>query len=294
MERALVILNPAAGAGRTARLWPSLADLFRHAGLAIDVATTSARGHAVEIARRAAADGWPLVVAVGGDGTVNEVVNGLADAAAPPALGVVATGRGRDVCPNLGVERDPRRAIARLATGQTSTVDLGLVEWDGGRRWFVTAAGAGFDAEVARRAQGRRERGTLPYVIGIAGAVRHHRPVAVTVKMDDSAWSGRATAVVVANGAWYGGGMQIAPGADPADGRLDVVVLGDVGRLQLLRWLPSLYRGTHVRHPDVAVTRCRSVVVDAATPLPVHVDGEPVATTPIRVEAKAAALRLVR
>lgn len=275
-------------------MWPELADRLRAAGLDFDVAFTRAPGEAVALARRAGGDGCSLVVAVGGDGTVNEVVNGLAAGPTPPALGVLATGRGRDVCRNLGIERDPRRALARLVAGRDSTIDLGQIEWAGGRRWFLTATGAGFDADVARRAQSHAWPGTLPYLIGVVQALRAHAPVSTTVKTDDWSWSGRATAVVVANGAWFGGGMHIAPGADPADGSLDAVVLGDVGRLELLRWLPALYRGTHLRHPNVFLRRCREVVVDAATPLPVHVDGEPIATTPVRVTISPASLRVRR
>lgn len=294
MERAVVIVNPAAGSGRTARLWPSLADQLRATGLDFDVAFTRARGDGVTLARRAGEDGCPLVVAVGGDGSVNEVVNGLADLPVPPTLGVLATGRGRDVCRNLGIERDPRRALARLAAGRDSMVDLGRVDWMGGRRWFLTAAGAGFDAEVARRAATRGGFGTIPYLLAILGALAGHRPVPATVTLDDGSWSGRATAVVVANGAWYGGGMRIAPPATPTDGVLDLIVLGDVGRFELLRWLPAVYRGRHLDHPRVVARRTRRAAVEAARPLPVHVDGEVVGVTPVVVTVRPGALALRR
>lgn len=294
--RAFVIVNPAAGGGRTGQRWPGLQERLHGAGLTFEWAATAARGDGVTVARRAARDGWPLVVAVGGDGTVNEVINGLVDAEgrALATLGVVLTGRGRDVCRNLGVPRDPVAAALRLVPGGDTAHDLGLVEWAGGRRYFVNAAGCGFDAEVARRTQSRAGSGTLPYLLGVLAALRAHAPAPVTLMVDGSSWSGRAAAVVVANGAWYGGGMKIAPEAATADGSLDLVVLGDIGRLELLRWLPAVYRGAHVRNPKVVTRPCRRVAVDSQASLPVHVDGELATTTPVHVEVRPGALRLRR
>jgi diacylglycerol kinase (ATP) len=108
------------------------------------------------------------------------------------------------------------------------------------------------------------------------------------------AWSGPLTAAVVANGAHYGGGMKIAPAADPTDGRLDLVIVGDLGRLELLRWLPTVYRGTHLRHPEVAARPARRVTIRAPTPLPMHVDGEVTPATPVTLSIAPGALRLRR
>jgi YegS/Rv2252/BmrU family lipid kinase len=239
------------------------------------------------------------VVAVGGDGTVNEVVNGLLDDTGPAraALGVIATGRGRDVCRNLGLPSGASDAARRVAEGTEVRVDLGIVEWsDGRRRYFVNAAGAGFDATVARRSQsGGGGSGTIPYVWAVLGALRAHRPVAATLYRDGAlAWSGRLTAAVVANGPHYGGGMKIAPAADPADGVLDLIILGDLGRLELLRWLPTVYRGAHLAHPAITADRGRTILVRTSPPVPIHTDGEDAGQTPIRVGIRPGALRLRR
>lgn len=293
--RAFAIVNPAAGAGATGRSWPGLATLLSRLGLELDAVTTTRPREATELARRAVAAGHSLVVAVGGDGTVNEVVNGITGADGRPlaTLGVIATGRGRDVCRNFGIPRAPDAAARALVGGRETVADLGHVELPDGPRFFVNAIGAGFDADVARRAQGRRGPGTVPYLVGVFQAVAHHRarPVAIT---GDVTWSGPATAVVVANGAFYGGGMKIAPAAAVADGALDLVLLGDFGRLELVRWLPSVYRGTHVRHPRVVVAPVRALRIAGPMALPVHVDGEPAGTTPISVGIRPRALRLRR
>jgi YegS/Rv2252/BmrU family lipid kinase len=293
--RALAIVNPAAGAGATARLWPALAAQLREHGLDLDVATTAGPRDGIALARRAVDEGRSLVVAVGGDGTVNEVVNGITGESGGPraTLGVIATGRGRDVCRNFGIPRPPAEAARALVSGIDVPVDAGEVELADGPRLFINAVGAGFDADVARRAQGRRGPGTLPYLVAVVEALASYapRPVEIT---GDIRWSGLVTAVVVANGAYFGGGMKVAPAATVTDGVLDTVVLGAMGRLELLRWLPRIYPGTHVRHPRVGMLPARAVRIDAPGPLPVHVDGEPVGSTPVTVRVRARALRVRR
>src|SRR5581483_5136137 len=280
--RAFVVLNPAAGGGRARRRWPALRAALAAAGVEVAWAETAGPGAATALAREAAAR-WPLVVAAGGDGTVNEVVNGLVDEAgvARATLGVLPLGRGGDAARNLGLARTPAAAVARLAAGDDVAVDLGRVEAAGAApRWFVDAAGVGLDADVAARAAGGG--GTLPYLLGVARAVGRHRPTETVVRVDDGpVWTGAASAVIVANGPCFGGGMRVAPAADPRDGRLDVVVLGALGRAELLWWLPRVYRGGHLANPEVRVHRARRVRVDAAQARPLEIDGELGGTTPV-------------
>jgi YegS/Rv2252/BmrU family lipid kinase len=293
VRRAALVVNPVAGGGRTARTWPRLRELAA-ATLAFELLETRRAGDGERLAREAAVAGAPLVVAVGGDGTLNEVVNGVRASGADAVVGAVLTGRGRDACRVFGVPSDPAAAVRALGAGRERRFDLGRAEWaDGRRRWFALAAGAGFDAAVARRAQALRVRGTLPYLAMVVASVPRHRPVPVTLEVDGAAEPPTpVTAVVVANGRWFGGGMQIAPAADPADGALDLVVLGDLGRLELLRWLPTIYPGTHLRNPRVTARRARRIRVSAAVPLPTHVDGEPVGETPLTLSVEPGALRL--
>ena len=295
-QRAFFIVNPAAGGGRTRRAWPRLAARLAARGVAFDAVETTGPGSGIGLARRAVQRGWPLVVAVGGDGTLNEVVNGLADAAGNfgAALGAVLTGRGCDACRNLALPGDPLAALERVLGGGETRVDAGAVEWeDGRRRYFVNAAGVGFDAVVARRAASWRLRGTLPYLAAVAAAIWTHRPVRGVIETNGrTLWSGRLTAAIVANGAHYGGGMKIAPGADPGDGLLDLVVLGDLGRLELLRWLPTVYSGGHLANPKVSTRREPALVIRANAP--VHVDGEAAGEAPVRISVRPGALRLRR
>jgi diacylglycerol kinase (ATP) len=234
------------------------------------------------------------VVAVGGDGTLNEVVNGLAPLREeyPVTVGALMTGRGRDACRNLGLARDPLQAARRLVDGRVVARDVGLARWPGGQRFFMGWAGAGFDAVVAERAGGRG--GRLIYLGAVLASLYDYRTAGMTVRLDDvDAWAGPAASVVVCNGTSFGGGMRIAPGARPDDGLLDVVRLGALGRLELARWLPTVYWGGHLANPRIELRRAARVRVDAGAPLPVQIDGELGFHTPLDVEICPGALRLL-
>jgi YegS/Rv2252/BmrU family lipid kinase len=296
VSRALVVVNPAAGGGRTGRAWPRLRDVLARAGLDFDWVATAAAGDAVRLAADGARAGHDLVVAVGGDGTVNEVVNGVTgDGPTPLATaGAVLTGRGRDACRNFGVPARAEAAAAALVAGRDVLLDLGLATWaDGRRRYFLGAAGAGFDAAVAARAASLRARGTLPYLFAVLATLHASRPAAATIRVDGApAWRTPLIAAVAANARYFGGGMMIAPQADPRDGVLDLVVLGALGRLEMLRWLPTIYRGRHLANPRVTARRATTVVLEAAAPLPTQVDGEVGGATPVTLTVAPRALRL--
>src|SRR5712692_7781957 len=147
---------------------------------------------------------------------------------------------------------------------------------------------------VAARAANLSGRGTIPYLRAVLASLRDYAPAEVTVEVDNGPrWSGRAAAVITSNGACFGGGMRIAPMADPGDGELDLVVLGALGRWELLRWLPTLYWGGHVRNPKVSLSRARVIRVRAPVALPLEVDGEVGGETPLEVRVCPGALRLV-
>lgn len=279
-------------------MWPRLRELLSGLDVDIRAVETTGMGTGIQGARLAVDDGWPLVVAVGGDGTVNEVVNGVMDASglAKAMVGIIPTGRGRDVCRNFGVASDPVVAARRAIEGAEIVVDVGVMESPhGDRRYFINAAGVGFDAAVAQRARTGRRRGTTGYLLAVVGALGRYRASPVTISLDDAPASiERVAAVVVANGAHYGGGMKIAPSADPTDGRLDVVILGAFGRLELLRWLPRVYGGGHVASAKVRVRPARTISVGSTTRLPAHADGEPAPDAPVRLGIHPRALRLRR
>ena len=255
---------------------------------------TRGSGHATALADEAARAGVPLVVAVGGDGTLNEVVNAVAPLRAthPVTVGAVMTGRGRDACRNLGLLRDPHRAVRRLVDGQVVSRDLGLATWPGGRRFFAAAVGVGFDAVVVRRAGTRG--GRLRYLAAVLASVRDYRPsTAVVDGPAGTSWTGAAASVIVCNGSHLGGGMRIAPAARVDDGLLDVVVLGDLGRAELVRWLPTVFWGGHLANRKVRSWRAPAFRVDMAGASSLQLDGELGGGLPVEISAQPAALRLL-
>ena len=258
-----LLVNPTSGAGRGAAI---AARLARFADVTV-VHTTSPE-HLFAEARRDASTADRLVVA-GGDGTLHHAVRALAGSGC--ALGIVPVGTGNDLARSLGVPLDPERALRRALGREPRQVDLGRV--DGVP--FLSVAGAGIHGDVARRVRtGAFGGGSWAYVrAGLAAIASFSAPV-VEVEYDGERFAGRATIVVVANAPFFGGGMRIAPSASIDDGWLDVVIVGHMSRLRMLLAFPSLYRGSHERHPAVRIARARSVRLTIAPATAVIADGE--------------------
>lgn len=293
-----VILNPAAGGGKGLRLLPKVTQALGALGERYHLQVTTARGEATELGRRFAAGGARLVIAVGGDGTVNEVVNGLLAAGEDRAttLGIVSAGRGTDFVRNLGLPTSVDAAVERAVRGSTHLVDVGRATFaDGSSRLFVNAAGLGFDAAVADRAAKSHLPGsTMPYIRGVLGALVNYRNVEVEIEVDGASLTGRTCLALVANGEKLGGGMKLAPGAALDDGLLDLAIVGDIGKFDLLRNFPGIYRGRHVDHPKFSQRPARSVTVTTAKPTRVQLDGEVVGGSPVTFTVEPRALRVAR
>ncbi|MDX6563584.1 MAG: hypothetical protein QOD65_3398 [Gaiellales bacterium] len=295
-----MIVNPAAQNGAAGKRWPRLAARARELGLDLEAALTEAPGHATELARAAAAEGRELVCALGGDGTVNEVVNGLAPSgAAGPELAILPFGTGRDTIRTYGIPKQPQRALELLRGGRTRTIDLGRATFrtpsGEGSRWYINIGSCGLTGAVAERA-GRTSKalgGTPAFLYATVATFAAWHNVPFTVQVDDEPpLELLANNVICANGRIFGGGIKVCPQAEPDDGLLDVLVWGDVGKLDLALTLPRLYRGTHLGHKKVTVLRGRRVHVEPARPLPLELDGELPGTTPATFEIAPAALRL--
>ncbi|HUF07218.1 MAG TPA: diacylglycerol kinase family protein [Candidatus Binatia bacterium] len=287
----LVIVNPTAGGGRAARLVPWLRErLASRPEAALHV--TRRAGEGEELAAEALGQGHDRIVAVGGDGTVQEVVNGLLSTSSGVELGIVPVGTGNDLARSVGLPVDAAEAW-RVAIGRsTRTIDAARARnGDGAERWFASAGGIGFDAQVAAAMAGRRGRGAgrAGYLLTTLSELRRFENRRVQITVDDERTTRDVLFVAVANGAFYGGGMRIAPDARVDDGRLDVCVVGDISRLTVLRELPNLYRGTHVRHPSVTMLAGRTIEIDGDGGTRAHLDGEPFGTLPldVRIEPRS-------
>lgn len=306
MKDALVIVNPASAGGRTGRTWHVIAAALRGAGLSFDSALTTAPGEATVLARQALEDGWPTVVAAGGDGTVHEVVNGFFDEAGQAIacttrMGLVPLGTGGDFRRTFGFPLETREAAKVLVAGRTRRIDVGRVIFEGhdgrpGARIFCNIADAGLGGEVVHHVNHgvRLGRGQLTFLLATAVSLLAWRNRRLRVEADGDVQELTAQQAVVANARYYGGGMCIAPGAEPDDGLLDLVLVGDVGKLENLRLLGPLREGTHLAGGfPITTRRVRRVTVEAETMVRVDADGEQPGRLPATFEVIPSALDLV-
>ncbi len=301
MTLTLVVVNPHSAGGRTGAAWPALEAELRRAGVEFDVHRTGARGEATEVTRAALAGGASRIVACGGDGTLNEIVNGFLDPDGRPVatdavLAVLPSGTGGDFAKSAGIPSDPAGAAAVLARGESRVIDAGRVDFpDGTHRSFVNVADCGVGGEVVRRvnAARRKPRGKLPYLLAVAGTVLTYPAVHARVEVDGTAVEGAVASIVIANGGYFGGGMHVAPQADLADGQLDVI-LGTAGRLASLAGSRRLYSGEHIGHPGTIALRGAEVRITplGSRAMPFDVDGEHVGAAPAAIRVLPGALRL--
>lgn len=291
----LVIVNPVAGGGRALRFWQACRHALDAQGVAVEEVVTADGGQAIE---RAGQAGDRLVLAVGGDGTVHAVIQGLLRGGPPrrPRLAVLQRGTGSDLSRGVPAPRAAAEIPGWLAADRYWTVDAGVVETSTGRHFFLNAADAGIGAAVVRRAERgvRALGGTVNFLVAAVISLLRHRNQLVRLQLDGGpAETMRVRSIAVTNGRWFGGGMHIAPGARLDDGLLDVVVIGDVSRWLGIRSLPLLYRGTHGRLRQVRFARVRSVRIEADDPVGIEADGELVGETPAEFRILPAALDLL-
>ena len=298
---AKVIVNPVAGANSTRRKWPHISRLLKHVGLSFDHEYTEGVGHAIELAKTAAADGYRYLVAVGGDGTVNEVANGILHSpdAKSMALGIISTGTGSDFARSVGTPRHYVNACSSLTSSRRSLIDVGIVEYQSEgqtlRRFFVNAAGIGFDAAAVETTERMPKYfgGTIPYLVGLLRTLIGYQNKSVVLRIGDRTEAARILSVVVSNGSYFGGGMHVAPEASLNDNLLDVVVIGDVGKFDLLKSLPMVYKGTHGKHPKVHMEKATNITVESSERVLVHADGELLGEGPASFWLMPAALNIV-
>ncbi|WP_308123542.1 diacylglycerol/lipid kinase family protein [Modestobacter marinus] len=264
--------------GRGDRLVAAVTAALTDRGVACTLLPARDRAEAEAQAGEAVAAGAAAVAALGGDGCAHAALQAVAGT--PAALAVLPAGSGNDLAAALGMPADPvaaaRAAAGDLLEGRRRILDAGRT----GDRWWATVLCCGFDSAVTDRANRLRwPRGPRRYDVALLAELARLRPRAVGLNVDGDARELAVTLVAVANTPRYGGGLRIAPAADPADGLLDVVVVGPVGRRELLRTRPRLVAGTHVDHPAVTVLRGREVTLQGAG-LVTYADGEPVAALP--------------
>jgi YegS/Rv2252/BmrU family lipid kinase len=279
-RRFAILMNPTAAGGKPLRMLPSLQQELSNAGAEHRVIETRDMAHATHAARDASGRG-EVVVALGGDGLVGKLAGALSDTA---ALGVVPAGRGNDFARALGIPEDVPGATRVLLEGVRKALDLG--EANGNP--FACIASLGYDSDANRIAnEAKLVRGNMVYAYAAVRALLAWKPARFTVRLDGREHRFEGYTVAAANTGYYGGGMHMAPGADPSDGLLDVIMVEQISKLKFVANLPKVFKGTHVDEPTISVHRAREVEITADRPFDVYADGDPLTTLP-------ATVRLVR
>jgi YegS/Rv2252/BmrU family lipid kinase len=285
-EKTLVILNPWAGRGTAGERRAELESAMQRARIPFEIVTTHARGGATELAWQGVEHGYERIVAVGGDGTINEVVNGIKGAEASSGrraqLGIIPLGTGSDFIKALnGVyPNDIGGGVERLARGTVRAVDLGRAQvGDGPTRLFVNALGMGFDAQVAAESlKITRLKGIAVYFMAIIRALASYKAHPMTVEFDDRRVNKRLLFAAIGNGRAQGGGFLLTPDGRIDDGLLDLCLVDNLRLDEIIRYLPKVLEGTHTTLRQVTMGRARRVQITCSAPMPVQADGEILAT----------------
>ena len=290
-----IIANPVSGRGRARRTGERVADLLHERGVNVDLMMSGAPGDCERLAREALARGVRQVAACGGDGTVHEVANGLANSDA--VLGVVPCGRGNDLARALGLSSDVKDVVNTLVNGVDRAIDLGKV----GDRFFATVASLGFDTAVAQRMRNQGSGfltralevgGTVSYGLTVLRTLSGYRSSLVRLRGDFGVFEGRILLAATANAPFYGSGVKIVPDAIVDDGVLDVCIVADVSRWTVLRMFLRAYSGAHVGHSAVRVVQTRTLQIESDDSLWIFADGEPMCEVPAKIEVVPSALKV--
>jgi diacylglycerol kinase (ATP) len=294
------IVNPRAGSGAAGRRWPRVARMLEERLGPVTVRFTERAGHATALARELADAGCDMLIAAGGDGTLNEVVNGILMGSADPRLGVLPLASGGDFARTLGLA-GVAPAVNALAAGNSRRIDAFRARFRGpggarAERCFLNAASFGLGALAALGVRGwcRAVPGSARYLAAAIPPLASGRSFQVTLCLDDSfSATFDMTTAAVANGQYQGGGIRIAPEASLDDGLADITLVERVSLYEVAANLPMLYSGALYSHPKVRHWRAARVRAEAETQVPVELDGEPVGTLPLEIEALPRALRFI-
>lgn len=302
-----VLLNPRAGAGAALRRLPEVRAALRKLGVEHDVAETQAPGDAARLAVEAREDGVPLIAVMGGDGTLNEVVQAYVDAdgnaVAGPELAVIPSGTGGDFKRTIGLGGGVDEAVARVRTGTPKAHDLGFLRLTGHDRKQVTKAflnitsfGIGGVTDMLVNDAPKWLGGKASFFLGSARAMLRYRNQAVRVRVDGAIFVEQPVFnVAMANGRFFGGGMMIAPDADPSDGQFDVIALGDLSKVEALSLSSKIYEGTHLGTRGVSSTRGRTIEAEPVHPwskVLIDMDGETPGMLPLKATVLPGAITI--
>jgi diacylglycerol kinase (ATP) len=285
--KTLFIVNPIAGRNKSLEIWNSIKPHIKHS---FNYALTIAPGDAMSIAANAKNQGFTRVVAVGGDGTVCEVANGIVGT--DIELGIIPAGTGNDFVKTLKIPQLPIEALAVIENGHIDTVDIGKHE----KGYFINVAGVGFDAEVVNTTNVDLKflTGSFAYITSVIWNLIRYSSREASIEIDGKVFQRKLWLVAIANGQYFGGGMRISPDAKVDDGLFDICMVNDMSRLEILKFLPRVFSGGHKNHRAFEVLRGKHIKIEFNTPTMTQADGEVLGYNSTNFSIIPKALKVIR
>jgi len=300
----LVIVNPNAGNGKGRKEWNRISGLINKAGLPFTAKFTERKGHAIEITREAISAGFRRIVIVGGDGTLNEAVNGVVTntVCAPTdiTLALIPVGTGNDWGKMFGISTDYEKAVRIVSDNKTLLHDVGIVSFYNGsekfNRYFINIAGLGFESVVVKKTNLQKDKGhggKLIYFYNLLTSLLAYKNTKAEINIDGEIIHADLFSLNVGNGRYCGGGMRQTPRAIPDDGLLDVTIINGMGKFEIIRNLKILYDGTILRHPKIDGYKCKNIKVSSESAMLIEADGESLGQSPAEFNIIADAIKIV-
>lgn len=289
MDRYCFILNPTAGKGRARRLKDRIETYQKNQNARFEIVETLHPGHGEQLAREACKKGFTHIISVGGDGTLLEVVNGVAGE--DVAVGIIPCGTGNDFSRTLGLPSDLEGQLQVISKGKERRVDLGKAKG----RFFINVFSLGIDALITRETQNikRYLPGSIAYIAATIKMLMKFRPVEITLNAGDKNFKGKVMLVAFGNGAFYGGGMRITPGAQLDSGKFQVCVVKALGKFAFLKLFPLVFTGRHVNRKEVLVFEAGHIFVESEDRVFLNADGDVVGECPVEVGILPGAVRVM-
>jgi YegS/Rv2252/BmrU family lipid kinase len=299
-----VIVNPNAGNGRGEKDWEEISALLRKADLSLAVKFTERKGDAIDLTQNAISEGFRKIITVGGDGTLNEVVNGVFTSSScrttDIVLSLIPVGTGNDWGRMFGIPLDYEKAVKIIGENKTMLHDIGLVSFYNGtekkNRYFINIAGLGFESVVVRKTNLQKDKGhggKLIYFYNLLTSLLSYNNTKAEIIIDGEIIHADVFSLNVGNGRYCGGGMRQTPRALPDDGLLDVTIINGMGKFEIIRNLKILYDGTILRHPKIDGYKCKNIKVSSESVMFAEADGESLGQTPVEFSIIAEGINIV-
>jgi len=298
------IVNPEAGSGKGLKDWPRIEALLNELGINFEYKITERKYHTIELTVNAVRNGFRKILVVGGDGTLNEVVNGIfiQNVCKPNdiIIGVIGVGTGNDWQRTFKLPSDYRGKILAIKEERTILQDVGKVRFFEARiqqsRYFANAAGVGFDAKVALATNRLKEsgrKGKLLYIYSLLKTLYYHRSTMAKIAIDSHKLDGKIFSATLGIGKYNGGGMLQLPNALPDDGLFDITVINKIRRVNVLRNIFRLYNGTILNHPKILGYQGKNITISSKPPLSLEADGESLGTSPFTFSIVPQSIRVI-